>query len=140
MSAILSCRDRNSILVLNGLSPDAQKLLNTMFYVYDLYVVDPGKDMASHIASKADVIICNYINYRHINTWELNKNTTLIDLTFGDVESEFYRKMQLTIPLKERHYDNIDIIYHTNTDNVNDIATKMLIMLWEETQPIKDNN
>ena len=140
MSAILPCRNRNSILVLTGLSLDAINLLNRLFYVYDLYVVDPAKDMASHIASRANVIICNYINYRYINTWELNKNITIIDLTFGTIESEFYRKMQVTIPLKERHYDNIDIIYHTNTDNVNDIATKMLIKLWEETQPIKDNN
>ena len=140
MSAILSCGGKKSILVLNGLSLDAITILNRFFYVYDLYVVDPIKDMASHIASKADVIICNYVNYRYINIWEVNKNTTIIDLTFGTIESEFYRKMQLTIPLKERHYDNIDIIYHTNTDNVNDIATKMLIKLWEETQPIKDNN
>lgn len=140
MSAILSFQGRINILVLNNLSLDAQNLLKKIYYVHDLYVLDSFNSMASHIASKANVIICDYRNYKHINTWKLNEDTTIIDLTFGAIESEFYRKMQVDIPLKERHYHKIDILYHTNTDNVNDIAAKMLIKLWEETQPIKDNN
>lgn len=140
MSAILPFKGKNDIVVLCDLSLDAQNLLKRIFWVENVFVLDPFRDMTSHIASKANVIICNYNHYRWINTWKLNKDTTLVDLTFGHVHSDLNRNYQISNPLKDKHYDNIDILYHTNSDNEDDIATKMLIKLWEETQPIKDNN
>ena len=134
MYAILSFASYETVLVLGDLSTDAQSLLKDLCYKNNIYVMESDSRMAAHIASKADVIICHYNDYRYINTWDLNDNITIVDAT---VDGR-YSSLSLLSPLKERHYDKIDKIYYfdmfANKYNIDDISAKMLVQLWNRTE------
>lgn len=121
IATVLSFSDINQILVLSELSVDAQMFLKNLYYRNHVYVVRPDNPMAAHIAGKADVIISDYTDYNHINIWELNKDVTIVNLKYDD---------KYINPLKERHYDNVDKIYYIKDSELDDIATKTIVKLW----------
>ena len=121
IATVLSFHSINQILVLSELSVDAQALLKNVYYRNHVYVVRPNNPMAAHIAGKADVIISDYEDYNYINIWELNKDVTIVNLKYDD---------KYINPLKERHYDNVDKIYYIKDSELDDIATKTIVKLW----------
>lgn len=121
IATVLSFHDINQILVLSELSVDAQSLLKNVYYRNNVYVVRPDNPMAAHIAGKADVIISDYTDYNHINIWDLYKDVTIVNLKYDD---------KYINPLKERHYDNVDKIYYIKYSELDDIATKTIVKLW----------
>jgi hypothetical protein len=139
VSIILAFESKDDILVLSPLSIDAQILLKRIFLKNNFYSVDPSRFMTSTIASKANVIICNYNDYQYINTWKLNKETTIIDLTLGFVKSDFWRNSRLSIPLKESLYDSIDKIYKIDGFDLEETIAKMIITVWEATYTNEDD-
>ena len=121
IATVLSFHSINQILVLSELSVDAQALLKNVYYRNHVYVVRPDNPMAAHIAGKADVIISDYEDYNYINIWELNKDVTIVNLKYDD---------KFINPLKERHYDNVDKIYYIKDSDLDDIAVKTMVKLW----------
>ena len=121
IATVLSFNSINQILILSELSVDAQSFLKNFYYKDNIYVVKPDNPMAAHIASKADVIISDYTDYNHINIWELNKDVTIVNLKYDE---------KFINPLKERHYDNVDKIYYIKDSELDDIATKTIVKLW----------
>lgn len=125
IATVLSFSDINQFLVLSKLSVDAQSLLKNLYYRNNVYAVSPDNPMAAHIAGKADVIISDYEDYNYINIWELNKDVTIVNLKYDD---------KFINPLKERHYDNIDKIYYIKDSELDLIACKTIVKLWNQTR------
>lgn len=125
IATVLSFNSINQVLILSELSVDAQSFLKNFYYKDNIYVVKPDNPMAAHIAGKADVIISDYADYKHINTWDLNKDVTIVNLKYDD---------KYINPLKERHYDNIDKIYYIGEREMDVIACKTMIRLWNGTR------
>ena len=125
IATVLSFHRINQILVLSELSVDAQSLLKNLYYKDNIYVVSPDNPMAAHIAGKADVIISDYKDYNHINIWDLHKGVTIVNLNHNT---------KLINPLKERHYDNVDKIYYIGECEMDVVAYKTMIKLWNETK------
>lgn len=125
IATVLSFHRINQILVLSELSVDAQSLLKNLYYKDNIYVVSPDNPMAAHIAGKADVIISDYKDYNHINIWDLHKGVTIVN---------FNHNAKFINPLKERHYDNVDKIYYIGEREMDVVACKTMIKLWNETK------
>lgn len=125
IATVLSCSTIDQILVLSKLSVDAQSLLKNWYYRDNVYVVSPDNPMAAHIAGKADVIISDYADYKHINTWDLYKDVCIVNLKYDD---------KYINPLKERHYDNVDKIYYIKDSELDLFACKMIVKLWNEVR------